>query len=112
HRELYRRSIHHPEAQRSRSGHQHGADVPGSRGGADMSTSAVLFWLAVCGVLYPYIAYPAVLSVLGRKRRREGREAHTNELPSVSMIIPVHNEATRIKRKIANTASLDYPRDR
>lgn len=76
-------------------------------------TMEVLFWAAVGGVLYPYMGYPFVLWMLSRSIKR--REEHTSEaatLPSVSIIIPVHNEETRIARKVANTAALRYPPDR
>jgi cellulose synthase/poly-beta-1,6-N-acetylglucosamine synthase-like glycosyltransferase len=69
-----------------------------------------MFWLAVAGVFYPYAGYPLVLAVL-RKLRRPGFSIAT-EIPTISMIIPVHNEAVRLDRKIANTRTLDYPADR
>lgn len=72
----------------------------------------VVFWVAVCGVVYPYVGYPAVMWVLGLlvpARRAKGEAA---ELPSVSMIVPVHNEESRIARKVANTAALRYPAGR
>ena len=50
--------------------------------GADVGiTMEVLFWLAVCGVVYPYLGYPALLWLLGTvtrratDRRRRGRPA-------------------------------------
>lgn len=73
-------------------------------------TTAV-FWISVAGVLFPYFGYPLVLMALGAIIRRRPPAAPP-VLPTVSMIIPVHNEAARIDRKVANTAALDYPRDR
>ena len=72
----------------------------------------VLFWLSVCGVIYPYFGYPALLWVLGTLTgARRGDGAAAADLPTVSMIIPVHNEASRLERKVANTG-LAYPPDR
>ena len=71
-----------------------------------------VFWLSVVGVFYPYFGYPAVLWLVGRFRRREARPVGTCAYPSVSMIVPVHNEEAHIAGKIANTASLRYPQDR
>ena len=72
----------------------------------------VLFWISVLGIVYPYAGYPAVLAVLARLiGRRDVSEAGV-PLPSITMIVPVHNEAARIDRKIANTAQLRYPADR
>lgn len=69
-----------------------------------------LFWWSVAGVLYPYFGYPLVLWLVGRLVRRPVPAAAA--LPSVTMIIPVSNEAVRIEAKVANTAALDYPADR
>lgn len=70
-----------------------------------------VFWFSIAGVFYPYFGYPLVLWALGRVTGGRRPEAQV-ELPSISMIIPVHNEARRIGRKIANTAALTYPADR
>jgi glycosyltransferase involved in cell wall biosynthesis len=69
-----------------------------------------LFWLAVLGVLYPYLLYPLVLWLLGRLVRPA--PPAMAPAPSVSLIIPVSNEEVRIARKVANTAALRYPADR
>ncbi len=69
------------------------------------------FWIAVAGVFYPYAGYPLVLLLVRRLSPRR-RHAAGTELPTVSVIIPVHNEAARLERKIANTRALDYPADR
>lgn len=76
------------------------------------STWAVwVFWLAVAGVVYPYAGYPLVLLLVRRFTRRPPASP-APELPTISMIIPVHNEAARLLGKIANTIALDYPADR
>jgi cellulose synthase/poly-beta-1,6-N-acetylglucosamine synthase-like glycosyltransferase len=68
------------------------------------------FWIAVAGVFYPYAGYPLVLMLLRQVLKKRSQAAA--DLPTVSMIIPVHNEAARLERKIANTLALDYPADR
>jgi cellulose synthase/poly-beta-1,6-N-acetylglucosamine synthase-like glycosyltransferase len=75
-------------------------------------TLEVLFWVSVVGVLYPYVAYPVVLVILARLARRSEPGGNAGAEPSVSIIIPVHNEEARIERKVANTSSLRYPDDR
>lgn len=74
----------------------------------------VVFWVAVAAVAYPYAGYPALLWVLGRVAGWPVRAAESDaaSLPAVTLIIPVHNEAARLGHKLANTAALDYPRDR
>ncbi|HET7217826.1 MAG TPA: glycosyltransferase family 2 protein [Vicinamibacterales bacterium] len=75
-------------------------------------TAEIVFWACVFGVLYPYLGYPLALLVLGKVAGRRTIDSEPPVLPSVSMIIPVHNEAARIAQKLANTAALDYPQDR
>ena len=70
-----------------------------------------VFWIAVAGILYPYFGYPLLLIAIGACRRRPPSPAAPAKLPSVSLIIPVHNEAARISRKVVNTNALRYPRD-
>ena len=74
--------------------------------------AAVVFWLGAAGVLYPYIGYPLLLWAWARVRPRPDGSGLGGDLPSVSMILPVHNEASRLERKIENTERLEYPRDR
>lgn len=71
----------------------------------------VVFWIAAAGVIYPYLGYPLVLWLLGQlmPQRTEFPTQPDADLPGASLIIPVHNEETRIARKIANTAALTYP---
>ncbi len=69
----------------------------------------LMFWLSVLGVVYPYFGYPLVLWLLGRFSRPRLTRVAGSALPSITMVIPVHNEVSRIGRKIANTAALRYP---
>jgi cellulose synthase/poly-beta-1,6-N-acetylglucosamine synthase-like glycosyltransferase len=72
----------------------------------------IVFWVSVAGIVYPYLAYPLLLWLWGALRPRPDRAGPTVELPTVSMIVPVHNEAKRLGRKIENTAALQFPADR
>lgn len=74
------------------------------------SVAVIGFWIGVAGVVYPYAGYPLVLAAIGRlvKRTPPGPASP----PHVTMIVPVHNEAVRLERKIANTLALDYPPER
>lgn len=76
-----------------------------------MTVMEGLFWLSVCGVMYPYLGYPVLLWIWGRVYGKELQIAHaeTTFYPSVTMVIPVCNEERRIERKIANTKALHYP---
>jgi glycosyltransferase involved in cell wall biosynthesis len=70
---------------------------------------AWVFWISVLAIAYPYAIYPAVLTLMNRMA---GRRAHTGDAasrPSVTLILPVHNEAKRIEAKMRNILELDYP---
>jgi cellulose synthase/poly-beta-1,6-N-acetylglucosamine synthase-like glycosyltransferase len=63
-------------------------------------------------VLYHHVVYPYLLRGLGCAT------AHTNEptanaafRPTMTCVVPAHNEEQVIARKIANIAALDYPAD-
>jgi cellulose synthase/poly-beta-1,6-N-acetylglucosamine synthase-like glycosyltransferase len=75
----------------------------------------LLFWLSASGVLYSYAGYPVIVFVLARLfgRRRSKLEASMNaEVPSVSLIIAAHNEASVIEVRIRNALLMDYPKER
>ena len=71
----------------------------------------VLFWVSVAGVVYPYVGYPLALWLIARFTNKRTAKV-VEELPRLSIIIPVHNEERRLARKIANTTALEYPSDR
>ena len=61
--------------------------------------------LAVC--LYAYVGYPVAVCLVSRLFGRPHRQEAVE--PTVSLLIPAHNEATVIREKIVNSLSLDYP---
>ena len=75
---------------------------------------AGIFWLSLLLVVHTYIAYPIGICLRARLKRASGIATGfaEHELPSVTVVIPAHNEAKWIARKIENTLALDYPRDR
>ena len=73
----------------------------------------IVFWSALGLILYAHLGYPLLLWVLSalfgdpaRTRRAE------HGLPTVTLIIPAHDEAEVIERRVENALALDYPRDR
>lgn len=68
-----------------------------------------LFWISMGLVVYAYLGYPLFLllasSMSGRPVRR------SRYVPSVSIIMAVHNEERIITRKLENLLKLDYPRE-
>ncbi|MEP7118001.1 MAG: glycosyltransferase family 2 protein [Acidobacteriota bacterium] len=78
-----------------------------------MSGVELVFWLSLAGVFYPYFGYPLLLWVLRAVvPARTIAAAADADLPSVTLIIPVHNEQARVGDKLTNTAALRYPQDR
>jgi cellulose synthase/poly-beta-1,6-N-acetylglucosamine synthase-like glycosyltransferase len=69
------------------------------------------FWFAVAAVLYAYLGYPLLLSVIVRVRTPRPTAAlpGDDDLPGVTMIVPVHDERTVIEPKLTNTRGLVYP---
>jgi hypothetical protein len=72
----------------------------------------LVFWISLCGVFYAYMGYPILLAVLGVRRPKVVSDFKGEFLPTATLIIPVHNEARVIDRKLDNLDALRYPRDR
>lgn len=75
-----------------------------------MTASARWAWGCLLALGYTFFGYPLLLVCWARLAphpvRREPIEPH------VTLLIPAYNEADVIGRKLANTRTLDYPRDR
>ncbi|MEM6818386.1 MAG: glycosyltransferase family 2 protein [Pseudomonadota bacterium] len=69
----------------------------------------VLVVVLALSAVYSYFLYPLILMLL--PKREPGTRAN-DELPSVTLIIAAHNEATRIEEKLTNSLAIDYPADR
>lgn len=68
-----------------------------------------LFWSSLAGLGYVLVGYAASLLLLSWfVRRKPVGEC----CPSVSLLIPAHNEERVLRAKLENALSLDYPRDR
>jgi cellulose synthase/poly-beta-1,6-N-acetylglucosamine synthase-like glycosyltransferase len=76
--------------------------------GIDIFTYA--FWCAVCLLLYTYAGYPLWMYVRSRLYPRPSRQGAI--LPTVSIILAVHNGAALLRQKVDHLLSLDYPLDR
>jgi cellulose synthase/poly-beta-1,6-N-acetylglucosamine synthase-like glycosyltransferase len=63
-------------------------------------------------VAYAYVGYPLALIVLAQFRRAAAPPGELSEWPSVSLTIPVYNEAANMTALLARLVELDYPADR
>jgi glycosyltransferase involved in cell wall biosynthesis len=67
----------------------------------------IAFWLALLGILYAYLGYPVFIGVLAHLRPRLWKTAPI--MPSVSIVLAVHNGMALLPRKIQHLLTLDYP---
>lgn len=94
-----------------------------------MTIVQVLFWSIVAVILYTYIGYFLLLKILSRRKNYQLQTPEdflslaseledpdyarrTDELKSITMIIPAFNEERVIRDKLENCLWLDYKRDK
>jgi biofilm PGA synthesis N-glycosyltransferase PgaC len=65
----------------------------------------VCFYLSAACVVYPYVVYPLILTILARLRERAVRRDPTFR-PSVSVVIAAYNEEAAIGRCLKEVSSL------
>ncbi|MCK4587537.1 MAG: glycosyltransferase family 2 protein, partial [Gammaproteobacteria bacterium] len=71
----------------------------------------LIFWVSLAGVAYAYVGYPLVLFIIGKCVKRPPN-IDTVVTPSISILIPAHNEERVIKEKLENVLALEYPEDK
>jgi cellulose synthase/poly-beta-1,6-N-acetylglucosamine synthase-like glycosyltransferase len=73
----------------------------------------VIFWVSLGLILYTHVGYPLLMWVLSGLFGEPPRSRRVRErLPTVTLIVPAHDEAEVIEQRIENALALDYPRDR
>lgn len=70
---------------------------------------AILFWLSVFLLIYTYIGYPVLISLIAKLIPFHGRVTGISD-PIVTLLITAYNEDAVIENKIENSLKLDYPR--
>ena len=73
-----------------------------------MKILGLLFWLSVLFIVYVYLGYPLVLTLLARLRRKPIEVSSYS--PKVTLLIAAHNEQDVIASKLENALGMDYPR--
>src|SRR5215813_11761009 len=71
----------------------------------------LIVWLSASCLLYVYLGYPILVSILAAFRARPENPPDSVE-PNVSLLISAYNEAAVIASKIENSLALHYPQDR
>jgi cellulose synthase/poly-beta-1,6-N-acetylglucosamine synthase-like glycosyltransferase len=72
-----------------------------------MVVAKVLFWASLSAILWTHVGYPVAAAFLARIRAREVRKADVT--PSVTAIVPAHDEESVIAARLDNLLALDYP---
>ncbi|HYP49896.1 MAG TPA: glycosyltransferase family 2 protein [Pyrinomonadaceae bacterium] len=69
-----------------------------------------VFWASAAALLYTYAGYPLLVWIYSRLRPKRVRR---NDIePTVSFVITAYNEEKDLARKLENTLSLDYPKEK
>lgn len=71
-----------------------------------------LFWISLIGIIYSFIGYPISLYFFNKIFRKKSIDKDENYLPNISFIIAAHNEEKSIIKKLENTISLNYPKEK
>ena len=72
--------------------------------------SRAAFWISTSLIGWVYVGFPILAWTRAKFRARPYWSAAVT--PSVTIIVPAHNEERAIRRKLASIAALDYPADR
>jgi glycosyltransferase involved in cell wall biosynthesis len=70
----------------------------------------ILFWSSLAGLGWTHVGYPLAAAALARLRPRPIRTADVT--PRVTVIVPAHDEADLIERRVENLLAQDYPAER
>jgi cellulose synthase/poly-beta-1,6-N-acetylglucosamine synthase-like glycosyltransferase len=68
---------------------------------------ALIFWTALIVTIWVYLGYPLLLLLWRSVGRHPIRKKYQE--PTVSIVMAMHNEASRVDAKMENCFSLDYP---
>lgn len=70
-----------------------------------------LFWISVSIIIYTFIGYGVVISLLAKTKKQVVYPALSEEdLPEVTLLIAAYNEEDIIEAKIKNSLALEYPK--
>ncbi|HLJ90398.1 MAG TPA: glycosyltransferase family 2 protein [Candidatus Angelobacter sp.] len=70
----------------------------------------LVFWGSLLALVYVYLGYPLLLSLIASLRR--SRTAELGYTPAISVLIAACNEEAGIRQKLEQTVQLEYPADK
>ncbi len=69
-----------------------------------------IFWSSLLALLYTYLIYPIVLSILARGKQLDTEQYESPEhFPRISVLMAVHNEEAVIEEKLTSLIEQEYP---
>lgn len=72
----------------------------------------VICWISLLLILYTYLLFPALLSLLAKNREIPEKDFPEKNLPFVSVLIAAYNEENVLESKIRSVLDGNYPPDR
>ena len=72
----------------------------------------ILFWISAFIVVYTFLGYGIVITLLAKFKRKKAETPQNNELPQITFLVAAYNEQDIIEEKIQNCLSLSYPKNK
>lgn len=72
----------------------------------------MIFFISLFLIFYSFIGYPISLIILNKIGKGKKLNINKKYEPSISIIIPAHNEESVIETKLRNLISLQYPKNK
>ena len=70
----------------------------------------LIFYISFIFIVFTYVGYPLILLIASVLLKREVKRGIFE--PSVTIIIPVYNEESLIRKKIENCLAINYPKEK
>lgn len=80
-----------------------------------MNTWEIVFWLLIACIFYSYIGYGLLVIVWAKckiKLQKSNKNLEIDFEPTVTLLIAAYNEESSLAKKLENSLTLDYPRDK
>lgn len=77
-----------------------------------MLISSIIFGISLYIIFFAMIGYPVLLNILDKTFKPNSIKKDTVYEPTVSFMIVAHNEERVIRKKLENTLTIDYPREK
>jgi cellulose synthase/poly-beta-1,6-N-acetylglucosamine synthase-like glycosyltransferase len=71
----------------------------------------IIIWLGIGFIIHSYVVYPFLVNYFSRFKKSNGL-IYEKELPSISIIIPAHNEEKVIRQKLESVRSSNFPMEK